>query len=248
MAETNPTTELKYGFYNAEYKNGEYDRTYDAADFNSLLAMIYNEGILPWGSGSVDNSFATVKQSNNVVAVMPGIAFLDGTWNILDGLLKLNIPTTGSLCGIVLEVDKANRTNRIFVKECGNAQKVSLTRNSFEQINQYCLAAVFVANGAITRIERCIGRGESYCASPTPIATLRIGGASGSSGSSGTTTIDASAYTTAIKFKGNTFDLSFKNTNGLTYTNHFTVTENNGKITKITNNTVGRSIAINYEQ
>lgn len=238
-------SELRYGFYNAEYKNGEYDRSYEAADFNYLLSMIYNEGVLPWGTGnSVENSFKVVRMSNGIVNVMPGIAFLSGTWNILDGLLKLTIPTASALYGIVLEVDKANRTNRIFVKDCSNAQKVSLTRSSFDQIYQYCLAAVFVANGSITRVERCIGQGEVYCVSPTPLATLKLGGVSSSGGS---TILDASAYTTAINFKGTSaFDLSFKTANGLTYTNNFTVTESNGRISKITNTTAGRSITISY--
>lgn len=234
--------DLRYGFYNAEYKNGEYDRTYDAEELNYLLSMVYTPGVLPWDySNSASGSFYVVKQGNNNVTVMPGIAFLGGTWNISDGLIKLTVPATSALYGIVLEVNKASRTNRIFVKDCGNAQKVSLTRSDSDQVYQYCLAAVFTANGSITRVERTIGQGEAYCVSVTPYATLKVGGSSGSA------TLDASAYTTAIKFNGTSgFDLSFKTANGLTYTNSFTVTESNGKISKITNSTMGRSIAISY--
>lgn len=55
------------------------------------------------------------------------------------------------------------------------------------------------------------------------------------------------AYTTAITFKAGGFDLTFIS-GGKTYTNEFSVTEDSaGNITKITNETAGRSIDITYE-
>lgn len=54
-------------------------------------------------------------------------------------------------------------------------------------------------------------------------------------------------YTTKIAFGEGGFDLTFADKNGKETVNSFTVTEKNGKITKITNTTAGREIEVTYE-
>ena len=54
-------------------------------------------------------------------------------------------------------------------------------------------------------------------------------------------------YTTKIAFGEGGFDLTFADKNGKETVNSFTVTEKNGKITKITNATAGREIEVTYE-
>ncbi len=227
---------LKYGFYNAEYKNGEYDRTYDAEDFGSMFDGLITDGVFK----SYGSKFSVTKTGNTSVRVGTGKGWFKGTWTLLDEPLSLSVSSSAPLSVIILEVNKQTRTNRIFAQSAGNS--VTLTRDTTRDIYQYCLAYVRVSGGAIFSVESHIGQGS---VNVTPWASGLLGGSGGTNMS---TTVEASAYTTAIKFKGSSkFDLTFKTEKGLTYVNSFSVTETNGKISKITNNTAGRSIVISYE-
>ncbi len=223
---------LIYGFYNAELKNGTFDRTYDAEDFGKFFDGIMSDGVFK----NYGNAFKVTKTGNNTVTVDTGKAWLNGTWNVLEAPQSFKIGTA-PLYAIILTVNKKARTNFISIKECGN--EVTLTRDETNEVYQYCLAYIRVANGVITSVESHIGRGTENV---TPWATGLIGGGSGGA------KLEASAYTTGIKFKGTTgFDLTFKDTNGLSYVNNFKIVESGGKITKIINNSTGRSIVISYE-
>lgn len=231
---------LTYGFYNAELKNGEFDRTYDAEDFGRLFDGIISDGVFK-GFG---DSFKVTKKSNTEITVGTGKAWFNGTWSLLSEPMSLGTKfsnlSNSSTIAVVLEVNKQKRYNRIFSRVFGNSLK--LTQDDTTGVYEYCLAYVRVSSsGNILSIESHIGQGTENV---TPWAKGLLGGGS----SSASATIDASVYTTGVKFTGTSgFDLTFKDTNGLSYVNKFKITEQNGKISKITNNTTGRSITINYE-
>ncbi|MDE7398971.1 MAG: hypothetical protein K2N06_05520 [Oscillospiraceae bacterium] len=65
--------------------------------------------------------------------------------------------------------------------------------------------------------------------------------------SGGTSNPGGGYYTTKIAFKEGGFDLTFADKNGEETVNLFTVTEKNGRITKITNTTAGKEIEVTYE-
>lgn len=227
---------LEYGFYNAELKNGEFDRTYDAEDFGEIFDGIITDGVFK-GYGS---EFKMTKTGASTISVGTGKAWLNGTWNVLKSPLTLAIPTTSPIVVVMLTVNKKTRYNGFSIKAFGNELAVSVTQDEAQGLFQHCLAYVRISNGAISSIESHIGQGTKNV---TPWASGLLGGNAASSGK-----LEASAYTTGIKFKGTSgFDLTFKDSNGLTYVNNFAITESAGKISSITNKTTGRSIAISYE-
>ena len=74
-----------------------------------------------------------------------------------------------------------------------------------------------------------------------------IGLKSGATIGDGITINNNNTYTTAIHFTATGFDLTF-NSSGGRFVNTFTVTEDGmGNITKITNETAGRSIDVSYD-
>lgn len=228
---------FKYGFYNAEYSNGVYDRTYDAEDFGSMFDGLITDGVFK----TYGDKFKVTKTGNLSVKVGTGKAWLKGTWNVLDEPKSFTVDGSSSLNALVLQVSKTARTNTLYIKKGGNS--ISLINSDESGVYQFCLAYINVntSTKAITSIESHIGNGSENV---TPWVTGLLGGSSGDS----TAVINASAYTTGIKFIGSTrFDLSFRDENGLTYTNKFSVTLSNNKIIKITNKTAGRSITVSYE-
>lgn len=227
---------FKYGFYNAELKNGEFDRTYDAEDFGELFDGMISDGVFK-GYG---DAFKVTKAGPVSIYVGTGKAWFNGTWNTLDYRQTITLPSSDYLHAIVISVNKKTRTNVLTTKRFGNVAAVTLTHDEANGIFEYCLAYVRVSNGAIVSIESHIGQGSENV---TPWATGLLGGGGGSSGK-----LEASAYTTGIDFKGTSgFDLTFKDANGLTYVNSFAITESAGKISSITNKSTGRSITISYE-
>lgn len=226
---------LTYGFYNAELKNGEMDRTYDAEDFGRLFDGLITDGVFK-GFG---DSFKVRKQSEKVVTVGTGKAWFNGTWTLLDEPINTTLQGS-SMWAVVLEVNKQSRTNKIRFVSFGNS--LELVRDDSLRIYQYCLAYVRCSDsGGILSVESHIGQGSENI---TPWAKGLLGG----TGGGGNATLNASVYTTGVKFTGSSgFDLTFKDTNGLSYVNKFKITEQNGKISKITNSTTGRSINVSYE-
>lgn len=234
---------FKYGFYNAELVGEVYDRTYDAEDFSCLFDGLISDGVFK----TYGDKFKVTKTGNTSVKVGTGKAWLNGTWNVLDQPKSFTVDGSAPLSAVVLQVSKSSRTNSLYIKKGGNT--ISLINDDDTGVYQYCLAYIHVntSTKAITSIESHIGNGSENV---TPWAMGLLGGGSSGSSSEGSssTIIDASAYTTGIRFKGATgFELDFKDENGLTYTNKFTITLDNNKIVKITNKTAGRSIAVSYE-
>lgn len=224
---------LTYGFYNAELVDGVYDRTYDAEDFGKMFEGIITDGIFP----TYGKNFKVSKYEELKVRVGTGKAWFNGTWTILDKDFAVSVASDSPLTAIVLEINKKTRKNSLRSLPFGN--KVTLVNDSEQGIYQYCLAYVRVANGAIADIESHIANGSENV---TPWATSLFGG--GSSGGS----VSASTYTTGIKFIGSDkFELSFKDEKGLDYMNEFGLElDSKGRITKINNKTVGRSIVVSY--
>lgn len=226
---------LEYGFYNAELKNGEFDRTYDAEDFGEIFDGMISDGVYKgWG-----DEFKVTKIGTSSVSIGTGRAWLNGTWNVNKTPITLGLQKTNPIVAITIKVDKIQRMNYITTPVFGNEDAVVMTRDEANGIYQYCLAYVRMTNGVITSIESHIGQGTKNV---TPWAKGLLGGSSGNG------KLEASAYTTGIKFKGTSgFDLTFKDSNGLTYVNNFVITESAGKISSITNKSTGRSITISYE-
>lgn len=226
---------LEYGFYNAELKNGEFDRTYDAEDFGEIFDGMISDGVFKgWG-----DEFRVTKIGTSSVSVGTGRAWLNGTWNVNKKPLTIGLQKTSPIVAITLKIDKIQRMNYITTSGFGNDDSIVMTRDEINGIYQYCLAYVRMSNGVITSVESHVGQGTKNV---TPWVTGLLG--SGSSGGK----LEASAYTSGIKFKGTSgFDLTFKDANGLTYVNNFAITESAGKISSITNKSTGRSITISYE-
>ena len=228
---------IEYGFYNAKLQNGVFDRTYDAEDFGQLLDGLVSDGIFK-GYG---DEFKVTKIGTSSVSIGTGKAWFNGTWNVNKNPIKIGLPTSNPIVAITITVNKSRRMNYITTASYGNTSSITMTRDDTNGIFEYCLAYVRMSNGTISSIESHIGQGTENI---TPWATGLLGG--GSSGGGGK--LEASAYTTGIKFKGTSgFDLTFKDANGLTYVNNFKITESAGKISSITNISAGRSITINYE-
>lgn len=226
---------IEYGFYNAKLEDGEFDRAYDAEDFGQLFDGLITDGVFK-GYG---DEFKVTKVGTASVSVGTGKAWFNGTWNVNKNPIVIGLPTTYPLVAITLVVDKSRRMNFISTPYFGNTSSVTMTRNETGGVFQYCLAYVYFSNGAISHIESHIGQGTENV---TPWATSLLGGGSVSG------KLEASAYTSGIRFKGTSgFDLTFKDANGLTYVNEFAIAESDGKISTITNKSTGRSIAINYE-
>lgn len=226
---------LEYGFYNAELKNGEFDRTYDAEDFGEIFDGMISDGVFKgWG-----DEFRVTKIGTSSVSVGTGRAWLNGTWNVNKKPLTIGLQKTSPIVAITIKVDKTQRMNYISTPVFGNEESVVMTNDNINGIYQYCLAYVKMSNGVITSVESHVGQG-------TKNVTPWVRGLLGNGGSG--INLDASAYTTGIKFKGTSgFDLTFKDSNGLTYVNNFTISETAGKISTITNKSTGRSITIRYE-
>lgn len=230
---------LTYGFYNAELKNGEFDRTYDAEDFGRLFEGLISDGVFK-GFG---DSFRVTKNSNTSIVVGTGKAWFNGTWSILSEPLVLSTVFSGSnpsVIAVILQVNKRQRFNSIKIRVFGN--NLNLTNDAAAGVFEYCLAYVHLSSsGNVLSIESHIGQGGENV-TPWVRSVLGTGGGTSSAFS------DVSVYTTGVKFKGSSeFELSFKDTNGLAYMNKFKITEQNGKISKITNTNTGRSIAVSYE-
>lgn len=227
---------LTYGFYNAELKDGKYDRSYDAEDFGAMFNGIITDGVFR----SYGDAFKVTKTGNKTFSIGTGRAWLNGTWTCLNEAMQFTIGSEGALLYIVvLMVNKRARTNSISVRASGTS--VSLTQDDAYGRYEYCLAYVYVSGGVITKVESHVGQGSENV---TPYAEGLLGSSSAVSGN-----VAAASYTTGITFKGDkAFDLTFKTENGLSYKNSFSVTnDKTGKITGIKNETAGRSIIIGYE-
>ena len=234
---------LTYGFYNAELVNGSYDRTYDAEDFGAMFDGLISDGVFP----TYGKKFKVTKYSELKVKVSTGKAWFNGTWTTLDKAIAISVDKDAPLSAIILQVNKKERKNSIIALAAGN--KVTLTNSDDLGVYQYCLAYVRVSGGAITGVENHVGEGDENV---TPLATGLMGGGSsaGSASSGGVSgTMSASAYTTGIRFHGDTgFDLTFKDEKGLTYENSFTIQNGaDGAISSITNKSTGRSINVSYD-
>ena len=226
---------IEYGFYNAKLENGVFDRTYDAEDFGQLFDGLVSDGVFK-GYG---DEFRVTKVGTTSISIGTGKAWFNGTWNVNKKPIVVRLPTSNSVAAIKITIDKSRRMNYITTASYGDKSSVTMTRDEANGVYQYCLAYVYISNGTITSIESHIGQGTENV---TPWATSLLGG--GNSGGK----LEASAYTTGIRFNGTSgFDLTFKDANGLTYVNNFAITETAGKISTITNKSTGRSIAISYE-
>lgn len=228
---------LTYGFYNAELKNGKYDRSYNAEDFGAMFDGIISDGVFR----SYGNAFKVTKTSDKTFSVGTGRAWFNGTWTCLDEATEFAISSVvnAPLYIVSLSIHKKARTNTLSVYPSGTS--VSMTKDDTYGSYEYCLAYVYVSGGVITKVESHIGQGSENV---TPYAEGLLGGSS-----SVLSNVKAASYTTGILFKANNaFDLTFKTENGLSYKNSFSVaTDKSGKITIIKNETAGRSITVGYE-
>ncbi len=229
---------LLYGFYNAKATEGGYDRTYDAEDFGRLFDGVITDGVLK----AYGDKFKVTKSGNSAVMVGTGKGWFNGTWTILTEPMKITLSGGADLYAICLKVDKTSRVNTIYARKTGTP--LVLERDEDAGVYEYCLATAHMSGGAISTIVSHVANGNTNV---TPWAEGLLGGASGGASSGGGgTTAEVSSYTSKVAFNEKGFDLTFRTTNGLTYTNKFSVTEKDGKITQITNKDAGRSISVTY--
>jgi len=134
---------LTYGFYDAELKDGEYDRTYNAADFSSYLDGIISDGVLK----NYGDAFECIGTGSNTMVLKTGKAWLNGTWTKVDEDKEISVPASpkNQLYGLILTVNKTARRNTISLKAFD--QKITVDSDDKSGIYEYCLAGVRVTGG-----------------------------------------------------------------------------------------------------
>lgn len=147
-----------YGFYNSL----DHDRKYNAEQISAIFDTLVKDGVFSHVSGI----FGTTPGSGLQVIVKPGLAWFDHTWNQNDSSMPLALqPADVTLTrydAVVLEVNRANRTNRIAVitgTPAVNPAKPAMANT--DTLHQHPLAYVKVPGGATaisaTNIEITVG-------------------------------------------------------------------------------------------
>lgn len=134
-----------YGFYNSL----NHDRKYSAEQISTIFDTLVKDGVFSHVSGI----FGTTPGSGLQVIVKPGLAWFDHTWNQNDSSMPLALqPADVTLTrydAVVLEVNLANRTNRIAVitgTPAVNPTKPAMSNT--DTLHQHPLAYVKVPGGA----------------------------------------------------------------------------------------------------
>lgn len=105
----------KFGFFNAKYQNGIYDRTYNANDYSDNLAVIIGNGVL-----RSKNDDLKVTSSGMTVKVGYGRAWINGRYYLNDSEYIFNPVATS---------DNAARIDRVILRLNNNidVRSISLT-------------------------------------------------------------------------------------------------------------------------
>lgn len=140
------------GFFNALYKDGAYDRRYNAKDYTDNLAVIISNGVLR----SADNDLR-VTASGMVLTVAAGRAWINGHFYHNDAPLSFTAgtaPAGGSRWDrIVLRLDESLATREITLQYVqgvagNNPQKPEPVRSG--EIYDLVLADIFVGTSAVS--------------------------------------------------------------------------------------------------
>lgn len=128
---------LTSGFFNSS--SG--DRVYDASQFSAMFDGVITDGIF----STYGKAFAVkATTTENTVTVDTGRAWFNGTWTLNDSILSLELPsgpTTGSrIDGIILQIDKTNRENKIIAQAGTGASAPALARTA--SVSEYMLAEI----------------------------------------------------------------------------------------------------------
>lgn len=169
---------ITYGFFNAEYNNGAYDRKYTADQFAEVFASIIGNGL----SLTYENCFKVVPYSGLTIQILPGLAWIEGYWAKNSARFSLSVaaaPSQGYRQDLV--VLRFNRSDRSIipmiitgsVSETPQSNTPSYTRTP----SQYdlVLAAINFTAGDSEITESMIDdlRGDpKYCGLITTIADL----------------------------------------------------------------------------
>lgn len=140
----------KYGFFDANFVNGDYDRKYLAADFARYFSMFISNGVF---GGQLDELMVTSSSPNGMkVIVKPGRAWVNGYWYELDLAQDFQLSTAdGSYSrvdSVVLRWDKSIRELKIVIVDGvpgSSPVPAELLRN--EEFWELRLAEVTVARG-----------------------------------------------------------------------------------------------------
>lgn len=149
---------LKFGFYDSI--NG--DRKYNAADFTNIFDGLIHEGVYEL----VGDKFRVSASNGMNLSVGSGRAWFDGVWTYTNTgetvLVQASDTNLNRLDAVVIEVDKANRTNYIKVVKGTAASTPELPVLSE---GQHIIASVLVRAGvsAITNedITNLVGTKDS---------------------------------------------------------------------------------------
>lgn len=143
---------LTFGFYNSQNK----DRRYNANQMTSLFDGIITDGIFE----AIGEKFMVSASSGMTVNVGTGRAWFNQTWTLNDSPLPITIPVSELVLNridtIVIDVDKINRTNDIFVisgTPASNPSAPTLISDPDSEHYQYPLCDIYVAAG-VTEIKQ----------------------------------------------------------------------------------------------
>lgn len=122
------------GFFDAEYSNGSYDRTYNAAQHIEYYSYFIGSGVC-----IADNADSfKVTYSDRTATVAPGFLFINGYWLKNDVNYTIALPSSGTYA-ILAKLDTTNRL--IYLTYQAVASSYS---------NALCLAAINIDAGTIT--------------------------------------------------------------------------------------------------
>lgn len=137
---------LTYGFYNS--RNG--DRRYNADQMSRLFDGIITDGVYE----SIGDKLMVSASAGMTVNVGTGRAWFNHTWVYNDSLLPINISESNVVLNridtVVIDIDKLNRVNDIFVVEgiaASSPVPPTLINDPDSEHYQYPLCDIYVAAG-----------------------------------------------------------------------------------------------------
>ncbi|MBD5112138.1 MAG: hypothetical protein HDT42_06315 [Ruminococcaceae bacterium] len=236
----------------------KYQRDFPATDRDKLVS---NGGYAKYSCNSYQNFLRMKSKKGGMLNVTSGDYFdgcrfeaINSENRSVSALDVLHVELRANIAGLFVNGDAGINNDKIigisrgndesgpfvFVKDNQNVEHVlyfdsvvteEYVTNAISSHNTDESAHAFIQN-KIRSVQNSIHVVENR------VSELESGGTSNPSGG---------YYTTKIAFNERGFDLTFADRNGKETVNSFTVTEKNGKITKITNTTAGREIEVTYE-
>ena len=106
---------ITYGFYDAVYTSGGYDREYTAEQFSAIFDGLITDGVY----SSYGGHFAVTPSSGMTVVVASGRAWFNHTWTLNDAPINVTIAVAAAsldrIDAIVIQINHSDRVNSVTV-------------------------------------------------------------------------------------------------------------------------------------